>query len=105
MFVDPHSGHCNIGLPSFHTPLCNARFSFLASLRTTTGEVISSCSGDGLRPTVGYRTFSVFTRVAKVNESCKVSVSSSDTGRGDTCANRFWLSSRVMPKSCLSWDK
>ena len=27
MFVDPHSGHCNIGLPSFHTPLCNARIS------------------------------------------------------------------------------
>ena len=26
MFVDPHSGHCNIGLPSFHTPLCNAAF-------------------------------------------------------------------------------
>ena len=24
MFVDPHSGHCNIGLPSFHTPLCDA---------------------------------------------------------------------------------
>ena len=24
MFVNPHSGHCTIVLPSFHTPLCNA---------------------------------------------------------------------------------
>ena len=29
MFVDPHSGHCNIGLPSFHTPLCNAQILLL----------------------------------------------------------------------------
>ena len=96
---------CAAIISAMHWAMPPIRFSFLASMRTTTVEIISSCSGDGLRPTVGHRTFSVFTRVAKVSESCKVSVSSSDTGRGDTYANRFWLSSRVMPKSCLSWDK